>query len=790
MKIKLNNFCGISGEYNFGESGIVLISGKSGVGKTTIVDAVYFSLFGNGSKVSSHGKESCSVELLYGDLHIVRTKKPIRLVLNGTIEDDEAQKIIDEKFGSTFNISGYISQNSFESFILMNPIDKLTFIEKFAFNGCDILELKKKTKELIKARTDELFATTTQLDLTRGIFESKTKPESKKKLYSKNIDLLTVIKNKEEYINRISKKIATLDDLLKLTTSEKNDHNMYLSEKAHILSNILNVKNKLDSLNKSLQTLNYNEEKVIETQKQIENFKRNREYNAIKELIDQDTLTLADIESKEKTQTENEIHTIKKLLWLDYSKEKVDEELVELGMCLEDIKKLEECNSNIKTNVTDTLLKIEEEKLNKYKNDMYLLTAQKDVYTCPGCSCNLKLKNGNLELHKDTIVEVQDDDTTKLKKMISDLESNVTKMKIQMEKNIEYTKKRSEILEQYDPIPSKQDILNQIKEWTTYKNQHIEYENKLQQLQSKKQSEIVVNFKKRIEQRKKTLSTLTCNQIDENFNEDDSYKFLNEQEKIKHTVQSIEKQKSDLEKERKEQEKILDSKKNKYKTKYAKIRTSVCIDNNIKNLNNKIAIMKAILVSVGDRIKNIREYIQFQKELDDYTVWETKVKNLEEKEKENKKRLTSSSIFRDKILEAESISISNFINSLNNHAQTHLDNFFTDNPISVRLLCFKETKTNMKPQINTVIEYREREFTNVNSLSGGELNRVVLAFTLALGEIFNTPLFLFDECTANLDQEMTSTVINSLKYNFSNKLILIIAHQAIEGCYDRVIQIK
>ena len=74
-------------------------------------------------------------------------------------------------------------------------------------------------------------------------------------------------------------------------------------------------------------------------------------------------------------------------------------------------------------------------------------------------------------------------------------------------------------------------------------------------------------------------------------------------------------------------------------------------------------------------------------------------------------------------------------------------------------------------------------------LSGGELARVVLAYTLALSEIFNTPLMLLDECTASLDQDLTSDVFEGIKEHFSGKLVLIIAHQVVSGTFDKVIQL-
>ena len=102
------------------------------------------------------------------------------------------------------------------------------------------------------------------------------------------------------------------------------------------------------------------------------------------------------------------------------------------------------------------------------------------------------------------------------------------------------------------------------------------------------------------------------------------------------------------------------------------------------------------------------------------------------------------------------------------------------------MLLKRSKKKTSKPSINIRIEYKGME-CNLNMLSGGELARVVLAYTLALAEMFNTPLILLDECTASLDQEMTGVVFDSIKDHFNGKLAVIIAHQVVSGVFDNVL---
>ena len=50
---------------DLGDDNFTLLTGKSGVGKTTIFDAISFVLYGKGQKVIMHGKKSCKVVFEY-----------------------------------------------------------------------------------------------------------------------------------------------------------------------------------------------------------------------------------------------------------------------------------------------------------------------------------------------------------------------------------------------------------------------------------------------------------------------------------------------------------------------------------------------------------------------------------------------------------------------------------------------------------------------------------------------------------------------------------------------------
>ena len=129
------------------------------------------------------------------------------------------------------------------------------------------------------------------------------------------------------------------------------------------------------------------------------------------------------------------------------------------------------------------------------------------------------------------------------------------------------------------------------------------------------------------------------------------------------------------------------------------------------------------------------------------------------------------------------------IDSINLHAQVYLESFFIDNPINITTTSFKEDKKgNKKPQINFQIEYKGIE-ADLEMLSGGELQRVILAFNLALSEMFNIPLVLLDECTSNLEQELTTAVVDGINSNYKGNFVILIAHQVVSGIFNNEIKL-
>jgi hypothetical protein len=160
MLLELLNFrCWKKERFEFPETGLVLLSGNSGAGKSTILNAIHFALYGVGTKIISHGEKKCSVHLVIQSFDITRTKGPNRLVLmyrDQQYEDQVAQNIIDEHFGTNFTLTSFITQKMVNSFLSLPPTGKMEFLEKLMSSKDDIHTIKDKVKNQIRVYKETL----------------------------------------------------------------------------------------------------------------------------------------------------------------------------------------------------------------------------------------------------------------------------------------------------------------------------------------------------------------------------------------------------------------------------------------------------------------------------------------------------------------------------------------------------------------------------------------------------------------------------------------------------------
>jgi DNA repair exonuclease SbcCD ATPase subunit len=138
----------------------ILITGISGIGKTTILDCIYFALTGGylTNKWSLRHKRKPGRVIMYLKslgMTVTRTLNPKSLQVtmdNGVISNgDEAQEYITTHLdGGVFKYIGYLRQKStYSYFISMTPKDRMNFFENVIFKEIDVDTTKTAIKEAI-----------------------------------------------------------------------------------------------------------------------------------------------------------------------------------------------------------------------------------------------------------------------------------------------------------------------------------------------------------------------------------------------------------------------------------------------------------------------------------------------------------------------------------------------------------------------------------------------------------------------------------------------------------------
>lgn len=814
MKLILKNFrCHENKIFEFDDNGLILILGSSGQGKSTILNAILFVLYGVGKKLQTFGKTTCSVEFEYKELKIIRTKTPNRLILNQNnleYEDDAAQNIINNIFGSNFDVVSYIPQNVVTSFIVKSPIEKLEFLEMFAFKDVNLCVIKERCKNEINIRKEQLNKTINQIEITKNILKEMKEP----------VEILFPLNGKgpkEKLIKNEEIRLKNSEIRLKKFKIQLNKLQNELKD-ILVLDTYINSKNEsLESLNLQLEQLNIDEtdisyigdESLELYKKRLLNVLSKKEYFNLQKKYNDDLEKLNNMKQIEIKNYTKELNKINNNLWIEYSKDEAISLIKDFKIFLKDAKEISKLRKKIAnykiidySEIEQKKQKLEENKtkLQEYKDLLEKLKKQDKIYNCPNCNISLNFienkliicNSSNIENNYENNYENIMNSITLLQNEIKTLENIIPNDEYEFKSKIKDENNLNNILSEYEDEPIENNIENDLIDLENYYSFQLKEEIRKAEIENilttENFSSSFVTFKKNLLDIELKLKDINTTFENEDLSEDELKNIISIQEKNKQKLDYLSTRKKQIEEESLKYNIKLEELRNKHIEKYKTINSIDFIKTNIKNIENEILETENKKKEHSHNLNNIEKYNNYINEKEKFLNFQKNICNLENQEKIDRKKYNSALLLKDKILEAESIALSNVINSINNHAQLYLDYFFPDNPIIVKLLSFKETKKNSKPQINIEIEYKGNE-CELTSLSGGELQRVVLAFTLALSEMFNTNILMLDECTSNLNQELTNTVFEAIKENFKNKFVLIVAHQVVTGLFDKVINI-
>lgn len=833
MKVILTNFkCYAYREFVISENEITLIHGPSGIGKSTICAAINFVLFGSGSKVVKHDKNSCSVEVIFEDGRIFkRSKRPNFLSVttqSGSVyTDDAAQEIINKDFGSAFDITGYLEQGSSNSFLLMTPASKSEFLERFAFRDVDLSGIKDKSKVFVKEMEVQLDSIQRELKMLRNLKEDILKKVEKPDV---NFEYLST-KNEAQLQGMLDAHVSELKEIdkkiseLKQIQTEIVILNASMADKKAQLSHITAEKAQLDSELKEVSSKQLLKEEIANLQEQLYHINHVKKVRKVQEDLD---LTISMLSSSKKIELEQHSKRVQEVQHeLDEFISKFEKNIFENE---DEISRFQNIFSQIcsyKSSSTDCLSHEKQSALiNTLTSDLgslevqkaeiaqlvYKLESQLSILTCPSCDSLLrKIDDCLVSVNDPDIIESDDlmadiynnkKELTEISKKISSLQKSLSCAKIQLSEIAKLDELLSSFQEKYGtiiPTSHQENVGTWIYENQKFVNDYISgckknifLKKEFQKLQNFTFSDVVKIAEKKSETKKKELDQLLllCPSLTTTTSESQIYQTLSEQD-------AIEKAKTSLMKRLTQSEHTLSTTKAAVDDLEYKLRSFNVDENNLASSIAEKYARKAQLQTAHDETVNVlrdfRKYFDYNHFMSIVNSYTAQIDQLIIQEQLAVEKLTGANKLKDLISEAEGQAISSLINSINSHARLFLDDFFPENPISVLLNPFKEVKKgstvkSVKSQINVEIEYKEMS-CGLDSLSGGEVARISLAYTLALAEMINSPILMLDECTSSLDADMSSVVMESIKTHMPNKTIIVIAHQAEVGSYDNVISL-
>lgn len=847
MEVTLVNFrCHRNATFKIPDSGMILLKGEGGIGKSTILNAIYFALYGVCRKPYSHGSKTCKVTLNYPNygLKITRTKTPNRLLViheNVEYEDDNAQGVINKVMNMTsleFYASSYFDQFKKNSILSMSPSEQLSFIEIIAFENKNHEEFKNKIKDHVKSLEKERADINSQLSLIRSqilscetrLSELKTKnnesdditlnPENIKHEIEK---LTTILENlrkdlkskKSELVS--ASKIETSnreleDEKLKLETqigvlresitklgeikSEDDikvlaDHHSKLQQTLQYVQDFLKV-NELQGEFTRLSTIHFDnlskkieelKKKIISGDQIIEIKKSLENYEKFKSKFDEEERLREQLE-KDKKEAVLMLHKNHKFLIEEY---KTDELFAKML-------KSKKPDWDVLKNVMQKKIDMMSEKIKDCENTLKDLECE--LLACPKCKANLQLKNDgdgtSLKYLKSDLktLESMRDDIPSLKLELSSIKmerSNLEKRLVSVENSLE-TIKSTQIESSIVVISTEEyrDLSIKIAEQTELLPQLEKLETSLK---SKKLPDSLNKLKTQISDKKKGIpKNLEIQNVEElsakikEANKIVEYAWMVKGDFSKHSRDLLV-----LEKKLKN----LGNRFLKSTVDSQKIRNEISlIEKEMETSTSNVFELNKLLYSTESQL-SIKHTT---KELENLQKIEIE---LSDKFRDINNRIEGAEGLEKAAIEAEFLALEKTIDSINEHAKIYLTKLFPT-PITARLQVKRTTKkgdASMRPNINMYVEYQGEVYDDIDEFSGSERQRCDIAFLFGVNDMMGSNILMLDECFTNLHEDQQSEMLDCIheithENPQKNKQVIVVAPRVIEGVFDHIVDIE
>jgi DNA repair exonuclease SbcCD ATPase subunit len=797
MNISLTNFrCWDNKTISLPSKGICLINGKSGRGKSSILNSIVFCITGKGKNITTFLKKHTKVSIKIDNITITRSRGPNRLLVQKTnesgeiktYEDDVAQSLINSTFGSEFCSTSYIDQDNLNSFIFLSPTEKIEFLERLLLAQYNIDDKKTIIKDHISKVKTDYTSHDSKVSTLKDIL-SKMEYKTQNKLIIEKI--LIKEENCTKCLQKLKANLDVSEKNLKLTIGKlkkyEDEQRTYIDH----TSSIKMMQHSRDTLSSQMDELSkFLKDKDIYTlEKQKEMYNKNKEYVKLKISLTQ-TSEKYNIESSKNKIALKELEDL--FSTLSSPDKKLKDELKKSRQLLSEIFQLDDKlkDQTDHSDEMDVIKKYISDKNEDIAMKQKTINELEKCYECPSCNKILKINNNSLVLFSSdssVSLKILKDEVNSLKKSVIDSDS---KLSILYKEQLLYEKNNKEYNDLFDKLESigKKYNIDQIQDDVWLKNKidqyelnDLKYEDVSRKIRDISNDRFILEMQKEIK-RLEILINAFGNIKDVNDLEMEEHDYLLLIEEIAFLKEKM----SSLKKVTQQYDQIVDKLKEMSSDKYPDKNYKEMIDSETVKRDlyeTKISTYRQYIVDLESWVTIYQQNLKY-KEIEDL------IRSSEKKKEDLNDRMRCLVKLKEHVKNAERKSISNFIDSLNEHASMYIEQFFPDEDIRVFLKTTQEHKTEKREKISLNFEVNYRDMTgDLSFLSGGEKDRVNLAFTLAFSELVDNRMLLLDECISSLDVETTNVVLEHLKEKYKGNLILLVSHQANLGFFDQVIEL-
>lgn len=778
MKLELENFrCHRKAVFELPNDGLVQLAGKSGAGKTTILSAILYALFGKVTKPTSHGKTSCSVTLYIDDYKIKRTSRPKRVVVfvkDYEVEGDEAESLILSQITNLsyeeFLASSCVVQGLESSVLSIPPSEQLKFIQNLALSNDKHISNRAKIKAKLSSLNKEKISNEGKISL----LEDQIGELSIDNLCLDDID----VKKAKKTVEKLQEELNNVTSEIDIIENELSSHDQFrgLREQLNEINEKIGDKEEID-----ISELEAEKEAIIrdrdillkfsefeKAEKTLEEIKAEHHKEVEKEK--------QEIEDHEGFLSKEEIEELEKQLKIDANNEKYRHEAETIEECREIVhhyigclaekevdvmdKKKKEVYLPLEKIIENTRVEIEQLKSDAegIRSDIENLKLAEQTYSCPGCKAKVRVEKGKLV--KSSTKKPSNNST--LKELQQELREN-TELMEEFQSTISILIEKSELYNKKLPsnlnLRSSDEISVDEAKLATGKSLSERYD-----FLVRKSKKLPESFRKLIseyEYKKKALPK----ERPEGTLEDCIAELETVESEINeaHEINSLFKMSKSIS---------------------SKIPEDLVDDEEYEDLISANESLHDDLKSIKKKMKkyeNMKEYIRVKTEIE---ALDDRRMSLIEKNDAISRDIKGFSELADASRKAELLSVENVLENINTGAMYYLEQMF-DEPIVIRIDNEAEnSKGNIINKTSVHIEYKGNVYDSVNQLSGGERQRANLSFLLAVNDMVNSRFLFLDESLNNLDSTLNSDILSLLKKSRNGKLTLIISHEAVEGIFD------